>query len=184
MRTVRMETRSAEETKGLGRRLAGVLRGGEVIALEGPLGAGKTTLVQGLAEGLGVRQPVTSPTFVLSGIYRGSGLLLSHLDLYRLSGPSEFTAAGLEDPLWDESVCVIEWAEKVTELLPEDRLWVRLGFGERLPGGEGLSRIPGDGSDLGSREIILDATGPRSEALLSAVDLEASPVGWTLENVG
>lgn len=183
---------SVAETKALGRRLAAPLRGGEVICLEGPLGAGKTTLVQGLAEGLGVVQRVTSPTFVLSSIYRGSRLLLSHLDLYRLSGGSEFTAAGLEDPLWDESVCVIEWAEKVAELLPEDRIWVRLGFVDGHRSEDGSDLASGVVSDSGRREIIWEATGTQSEKLLSAIDLEASagavlevsPAGGKQENAG
>jgi tRNA threonylcarbamoyladenosine biosynthesis protein TsaE len=109
-------TPSEAVTKKLGRELAHELQGGEVLALEGPLGAGKTTFVKGLAKGLGVKQVITSPTFILMKVYkakRGRIRQLVHVDCYRLPA-AEFSAIGLTDYLGDpHTVVAIEWAEKL-----------------------------------------------------------------------
>ncbi len=111
------------QTRRLGARLGELLQGGEVIALEGELGSGKTRWVQGVGQGLEIHQPITSPTFTLVNEYPGR-LTLYHIDLYRIDQVAEALAFGLEDYLYDEGVCVIEWAERAVEVLPPERLWI------------------------------------------------------------
>jgi tRNA threonylcarbamoyladenosine biosynthesis protein TsaE len=118
------ETRSPEETHALGRRMAGELRRGDCLALVGNLGAGKTALVRGLAEGLGCDAGlVSSPTYVLVQEYPArDGLGLFHIDLYRMSEPeAELADLGLEEML-ENGVVVIEWADRVAAALPKDHL--------------------------------------------------------------
>ena len=122
----RIESQSAQETAEFGRRLAGVLQPGDVIALTGELGTGKTCLTKGIALGLGITQEVTSPTFTLIHEYRGGRLLLYHVDLYRLNSAEEVLGIGIEDYLRPEGVTVIEWAEKVEALLPANARRIRL----------------------------------------------------------
>lgn len=110
----------------LGARLAGVLRGGLSVWLQGNLGAGKTTLVRGLLRGLGYEGKVKSPTYTLVEPYVISGLYLYHFDLYRFVDPEEWEAAGFRDYFNDESVCLIEWPEKAGELLPHADLEITL----------------------------------------------------------
>jgi tRNA threonylcarbamoyladenosine biosynthesis protein TsaE len=113
-------------TAELGRRLAALLVAGDVISLAGPLGAGKTCLVQGLARGLEVPVRVTSPTFVLVRRYEGT-LPLVHVDAYRLGGATDLL--GLDDDVLDETVVTcVEWGDSVREALPLDRLDVRIGI--------------------------------------------------------
>ncbi|MBI3287558.1 MAG: tRNA (adenosine(37)-N6)-threonylcarbamoyltransferase complex ATPase subunit type 1 TsaE [Chloroflexi bacterium] len=119
-------SRSPQETEEIGEALGSCLRGDEVISLEGELGTGKTTLVKGLARGLGVGVPIASPTFVLASEYAGTSLRLQHLDLYRVEDAREFVASGLEDALWGEAIVAVEWPEKVRHLLPAARLWITL----------------------------------------------------------
>jgi tRNA threonylcarbamoyladenosine biosynthesis protein TsaE len=110
---------SVAETREAGRQLAGLLRGGEVLSLEGPLGAGKTTFVQGLAEGLGCRtNEVSSPTFTLVHEYPDGRLPLVHLDLYRLDSPDELAALGFDDLLAGPTIAALEWGDKFPEALP------------------------------------------------------------------
>lgn len=126
-------TRSVKETQVLAATLAKELRGGEVIALEGELGAGKTTFVQGLAKGLGVKEKVLSPTFVLIKFFdlstssRRNASRLIHVDCYRLESPQELLKLGWRELLKEKSnVIVIEWAEKVRRILP--RSYIRVHF--------------------------------------------------------
>ena len=121
-----IESHSARETMEFGRFLAGELQSGDVIALTGELGAGKTCLVKGIALGLGITQEATSPTFTLIHEYRGGRLPLYHVDLYRLNSAEQAIAIGIEDYLRTEGVTVIEWAEKIESLLPENVRRIRL----------------------------------------------------------
>ncbi len=130
-------TNSAEETRDLGRQFASQLRAGDVIALVGPLGAGKTQFVKGLAAGLGVTDPrsVNSPTFVLVQEYHGR-LTLYHLDAYRLGSVKELSAIGFDELCDAGGVVVVEWADKVQSLLPEAAIWIEL-----MPTGESARSI-------------------------------------------
>jgi tRNA threonylcarbamoyladenosine biosynthesis protein TsaE len=126
---VTLTTRAEAETADVGRRLAQTLTAGSVVLLIGDLGAGKTALVRGLAEGLGVApEEVSSPTFTLVQEYRGGRLPLVHVDLYRLNDPREIDDLGL-DELGLESVLAIEWAEKLPRPIA-DAIEVRIEHGD------------------------------------------------------
>ncbi len=127
-------TKSAYETKELGKKLAASLKGGEILALSGELGSGKTTFVQGFAEGLGVKARIISPTFILMRKY---GKNFYHIDLYRLQEniENEVKNLGIED-VWSNprNIVVIEWAEKIRNLIPKSAIWIKfenLGENER-----------------------------------------------------
>lgn len=119
-------SRSAAETFAYGQQLAERLQPGSVVALSGELGAGKTTLVKGIARGLGVSGEITSPTFTLVHEHRGGRLPLYHVDLYRLDSVAEAVGIGLEEYLGGNGVTVIEWAEKIEPLLPPNTIRLRL----------------------------------------------------------
>ena len=125
-------TKSAAETEALGERLAKALRGGEVIAYTGDLGAGKTAFTRGLARGLGIKERVTSPTFTIVNEYEGGRLPLFHFDLYRLGSWEELYDIGWEDYLARGGVCAVEWSQRAEELLEEDtiRVDIRRGASE------------------------------------------------------
>ena len=135
--TQRIEVPTAADMHALGRRLAAVLRAGDLVVLSGPLGAGKTTLVQGLGAGLGVRGPVTSPTFVIARVHPalngGPGLV--HVDAYRLSSVAEVDDLDLDASL-DDCVTVVEWGEGLVEGLAADRLEVTIEMSPAGPGTE------------------------------------------------
>lgn len=120
---IKLLTKNTEETKKIGAELAADLQGGEILALSGELGAGKTTLIQGLAGGLGIKEAVTSPTFILLSLYKLPKTLrqikyLAHVDAYRLKNSDEALGVGLTDYLAKpDTVTVIEWAEKFEKIL-------------------------------------------------------------------
>jgi tRNA threonylcarbamoyladenosine biosynthesis protein TsaE len=123
-------SRSARETGALGERLGARLGAGDVVACIGPLGAGKTCFIQGLARGLGVTAEVTSPSFVLVNQYRGR-LPVYHVDAYRTGSLTELVDLGLEEMLHGEGVTVLEWADKLLPLLPPRTVMVTIsGLGE------------------------------------------------------
>ena len=124
---IRARTKSADDTRTFAAELAPVLRTGDVILLSGDLGAGKTVFVQGLAHGLGVRDRVTSPTFVLARQYEGD-LPLVHLDVYRLDRVQEVIDIGIAEMVDDDAVVAIEWGEFVAPTIGPDALSVRLEF--------------------------------------------------------
>lgn len=129
-----VELPDAADTEALGERIAADLRAGDLVVLAGPLGAGKTVFVRGLARGLGVQGPITSPTFVIAREHRplpgGAGVPLVHVDAYRLGGAADLGAAELDDLDLDtdlaEAVVAVEWGEGVAERLAERHLLVRL----------------------------------------------------------
>jgi tRNA threonylcarbamoyladenosine biosynthesis protein TsaE len=121
-----VETHSPDETLEFGGRLARELQRGDVIALSGELGAGKTALVKGIARGLGITADVTSPTFTLIHEYGGGRLVLFHIDLYRLDSVPQALAIGIEDYLNGPGVTVIEWAERIAPLLPPHTIRIRM----------------------------------------------------------
>ncbi len=124
---MRIISDSPEQTIEVGRKLGGLLKAGDVVALMGELGAGKTCLIKGLAAGLGAAEPqeVTSPSFIILKEYRGT-FPLYHIDLFRLDRPEEVTALDLEEFIYGDGVCAIEWADKFPQILPPARLEVLL----------------------------------------------------------
>lgn len=122
-----IETRSAEETRALGRKIASQLKGGEVILLRGELGAGKTCLAGGIAEGLGIEEPAVSPTFVLVRSYETPrGLTLHHMDFYRFESAEEADAIGAEEYVTPDSVVLVEWPERCPGVFSDFSLRVEL----------------------------------------------------------
>lgn len=115
-------THCVTETFDLGEQLGSYITPGTVLALSGDLGAGKTALSQGIARGLGIQEQVVSPTFVLIQEYEGGRLPFYHMDMYRLETEREFAQLGLEDYFNSRGVVVIEWAERLGELLPPDHI--------------------------------------------------------------
>jgi tRNA threonylcarbamoyladenosine biosynthesis protein TsaE len=120
-----IETHSADETREAGVKISKKLKPGDVIALDGPLGAGKTTLVQGIAKGLNVPGNVASPTFTLINEYKGI-LPLFHIDLFRLEDSNQIDEIGLFDYFKKGGVCVIEWAERLGNAVPPNSLEVAI----------------------------------------------------------
>ena len=155
MSLIELQLKSPQATLRLGRKLGALLLPGDFVALEGGLGAGKTQLVRGVAEGAGA-ETATSPTFALVHLYRGGRVLLQHLDLYRLSGgPAELFALGFEDLLAEPAATLCEWPERAGPLLPAERLEIALEVtGPR------------------ARKARLTATGARALQLLGDLHLE------------
>ena len=151
-----MEMAAPEETGHFGERLGGLLRAGDVVGLVGPLGSGKTCMVQGIARALEVpdRQCVRSPTFIILNMYTGR-LPLYHFDLYRISTLEELEEIGFREALDGGGVSVIEWADRVPEALPREHI---------------LITIQHRGGDR--RLLSASAAGDRNQAILEAVAAE------------
>jgi tRNA threonylcarbamoyladenosine biosynthesis protein TsaE len=145
-------SRSAEQTRRIGLRLGGFLQAGDAVCLQGELGAGKTTLVQGLAHGWGALDEVSSPTFVLVNMYRRADQgVLFHLDAYRLDAVKEAEQLDL-DSMLSQGPLLVEWPERLEVLIPVERLWINL-----------------DHVSEQQRQMLFRATGPRYDALLNEV---------------
>lgn len=156
---------SAAQTHRLGVRLGRLLHPGDVLLLTGEFGAGKTTFIQGVAEGLGVAEPVTSPSFILVWEYRAGDdqagddragddrgeIPFYHIDLYRIESLDEALEIGLEDYLYGEGICAVEWADRVPAAMPEEHLRIALSF---------LSET--------KRVVRMEPAGPRYIALVEA----------------
>jgi len=151
--TLEFVSRSTEQTIRLGFRLGKLLRPGDVICLSGSLGAGKTVFARGLGQGWGAIPPITSPTFTLVHEHtrETDSLRLYHVDGYRLSGAEDALTFGLDDLLLDDNPLLLEWPERVAEILPAERLWITFLF-----------------RDHDHRQIIFEAGGAHYEALLEA----------------
>ena len=149
-------TRSADETHALARRIGAVLRAGDVVVLGGELGTGKTVFAKGIAVALGITEPVVSPTFTVMREYDAPTPLV-HVDVYRLDHLQELHDLGFDDLVGSDAVTVVEWGDRVSALLPADRLDVHLE--------------PGAGDD--DRSVSLEAAGvtwaQRRDALVDAV---------------
>lgn len=130
---------SETDTRALGLRIAEAAGPGDVVALIGDLGTGKTALTKYIAEGLGIKGDISSPTFTIVKEYRSGRMPLYHFDVYRLGSGDELLDIGAEEMLDGDGLCVIEWADIVADVLPEDALAVRLDYGENE--GERIAEI-------------------------------------------
>lgn len=147
-------TNSPEETTRLGMQLGLLLKAGDIVCLQGELGAGKTCFAKGVAQGLGIEDPVTSPTFTLVNEYHGT-LTLYHLDVYRLNGPGEMDDLGYEEYFYGDGVALVEWAERVRDVLPAERLEVFINRGTESDVCREIKMIPlGDRYRLLVEELI------------------------------
>lgn len=152
LKTVRVITKTALETRQLAEKLAGFLFAGSLITLSGQLGAGKTTFTQGLGKGLNIKKNITSPTFTLLKIYHGD-LPLYHIDAYRLEGLSQ--DLGFEEYIESDGVCVIEWSHFISDLLPENRINIEINI-----------------LDDDKRELLITATGQEYERILDKLCIQ------------
>lgn len=145
---------SREQTLEVGRLIGAILERGDIVALIGELGSGKTCLTQGMAKGMGVSEnvPVVSPTFTLINEYPGK-IPLFHLDVYRLSGPRDLEDMGYEEVFYGGGIIVIEWAEKIQDILPAKTLFVRMRY-----------------IDENTREMILEGPGDKIRKLEKLLD--------------
>ena len=120
------ESFSPEETFHIGRELAMQCTGGEIVLLNGDLGTGKTVFAKGFGDGLGITEPINSPTFTIVQVYEEGRLPLYHFDVYRIADVGEMDEIGYEDYFYGDGVCLVEWAELITELLPEQVIAVSI----------------------------------------------------------
>ncbi len=118
-------TTSADETIELGKKIGSLLKKGDIIAMQGTLAAGKTTITKGIAQSLGVKDEITSPTFCLISEYEGK-MPLYHMDVYRLEGGEDFINLGVEDLMYGNGVSLIEWSEKVMDELPKKTIILKI----------------------------------------------------------
>jgi tRNA threonylcarbamoyladenosine biosynthesis protein TsaE len=147
-----LTTHSPEETRELGRKLGQLLSPGDLLCLQGDLGAGKTTLTQGIAAGWGSADAVSSPTFVMVNLYRAADETpLYHMDAYRIESLPEAAQLGLDDML-AEGALIVEWPERIKPLLPKERLWLTLTH---------ISET--------ERQLEISANGTRHETLLQVI---------------
>lgn len=153
---ITIRTTSAEETTALGEELGRRLKPGDVVALFGDLGAGKTTLTKGIAQGMGVTAEVHSPTFTLIHEHPGP-IPLYHVDLYRLSSEEEVEWIGIDEYIYNEGVTIIEWADRMRSLLPPERLDIDL-------------RMKGDTE----REMVFETGAPRMQAIVEELSSDAA----------
>lgn len=150
--TLDFTSRSLEQTVRLGVRLGELLQPRDCVCLAGELGAGKTSLARGIGRGWGSTIRVTSPTFTLINEYprQHDGRVLYHIDCYRLEREADIITAGLEDVFFSDGAIMIEWPEHIERWLPQDRLWIALGYVDDL-----------------RRNLRFTASGPRSKTLLA-----------------
>lgn len=118
-------THSADETTALGYKIGKKLKKGDIIAMQGTLAAGKTTITKGIAQALDISEEITSPTFCLISEYYGR-MPLYHMDVYRLDGTEDFINLGVDDMLYGDGVCIIEWSEKIMDELPKNTIILRI----------------------------------------------------------
>ena len=145
-------SRSPEQTRRIGVRLGGALQAGDILCLQGDLGAGKTTFVQGIAQGWGSRDAVSSPTFILVNVYRrADGSQLFHMDAYRLDSTPEAEELDL-DTMLAQGPLIVEWPERIDGLVPSENLWVKL-----------------EHVDEEEREMKFKAHGKRYDQLLEVI---------------
>ncbi|MEJ2230861.1 MAG: tRNA (adenosine(37)-N6)-threonylcarbamoyltransferase complex ATPase subunit type 1 TsaE [Nitrospirales bacterium] len=151
--SIQLRMKSVQDMMDFGKRLGQQLAGGEVLALTGDLGTGKTVLTRGIALGLGIpMDQVSSPTFTLIQEYTGS-IPLIHVDLYRLERPSEIVTLGLEEYFTQDKIVIIEWAERFPQIVPSDHITIRLEYGEAAD----------------TRLLSVSGTGPQSIRMVANI---------------
>ena len=121
-----IETRSPEETFELGKKIGEAAKPGQVYTLNGDLGVGKTVFTEGVAAGLGITEPVSSPTFTIVQVYEEGRLPFYHFDVYRIGDIEEMEEIGYDDYFFGEGICLIEWAELIRDILPEKRIEITI----------------------------------------------------------
>ena len=121
-----IETNSPQETKKKKKKMAERAKPGDVFTLVGDLGVGKTVFTQGIAEGLGIDEPVNSPTFTIVQEYESGRMPFYHFDVYRIGDPEEMDEIGFDDYIYGDGLCLIEWADLIEEILPEKRVAIRI----------------------------------------------------------
>lgn len=142
-----IETNSAEETFAFGKRIGQMARPGQVFTLVGDLGVGKTVFTQGVAVGLGITEPISSPTFTIIQIYEEGRMPFYHFDVYRIGDIEEMEEIGYDDYFFGEGICLIEWANLIEEILPEDIIAIKIeknlekGFDYRKITVEGMDEL-------------------------------------------
>lgn len=153
---MRIETFSEKETLSFGKKLGCMAKPGQVYALLGDLGVGKTVLTKGFAQGLGIEEPVSSPTFTILQNYEEGRIPFYHFDVYRIGDPEEMEEIGYEDCFFGDGVCLVEWANLIEELMPEDTIWIVIkknlekGFDYRsIEVCTGREELPREALDLG-----------------------------------
>lgn len=119
-------SKSEKDTYKIAKKFESMLKGGEVVVLNGDLGAGKTTFTKGLAQALKIKENVTSPTFTLMNIYESGRLKLYHFDMYRIEDESEAQELGLNEFFYDKGVCMIEWAQNIKNILPKKLITINI----------------------------------------------------------
>ena len=123
---MKIETFSEKETFELGKKLGTEAKPGQVYALLGDLGVGKTILTKGFAEGLGITEPVSSPTFTIVQVYEEGRMPFYHFDVYRIGDIEEMDEIGYEDCFYGEGVCLVEWANLIEEIMQENTIWITI----------------------------------------------------------
>lgn len=145
---LQIKTNSAEETEQLGYKIGQSLSGGEIIAMTGDLGAGKTTLTKALAKGLEIDDYITSPTFTIVNEYSGR-LKLFHFDVYRIGDVEEMYDLGFEEYFYSNGVCIVEWSNLILEILPKERINIDISY-----------------VDENSREITISGSGENFDHMI------------------
>ena len=130
---------SIEETTNLGIELGKLLNSGDIVCLTGDLGTGKTHITKGIAKGLDINDTITSPTFTIVNEYDSGRLKMNHFDVYRVSDPDEIYAIGFDDYIFSDAVSIIEWANYIEDILPEEYLHIHIS--KDLSQGEGFRKI-------------------------------------------
>ncbi len=156
MASLDLRTTAPEDTERAGEILAGALPAGSVVILTGALGAGKTVFVKGMAVGLGISEPVTSPSYTIAAVYEGD-VPLTHIDLYRTSTPEELELLGFEELADSSGITVVEWGEKAMGLLDEDAVRVTITIAASNERRIEISNI----SDALSDRVRLEFTGTK-----------------------
>ena len=121
-----IETKTPQETFEVGKKIGENAKPGQIYTLTGDLGVGKTVFTQGVAAGLGITEPICSPTFTIIQEYESGRLPLYHFDVYRVGDPEEMEYIGCDEYFFGEGVCLIEWAELIEEMIPENAVWIKI----------------------------------------------------------